>query len=94
MDHCLHGFPNVSQINSGSVSTLTIPSLAEYNGTVVVCEAFIRVNGTPVFEQNTSSNTHCHRRYAISNMDFTMLHCIYLYMYLQSNMYQPRQWNQ
>ena len=43
--------PNVSRSDSGSVSTLTIPSVLEYNGTVVVCEAIIRNGGSPVFKQ-------------------------------------------
>ena len=44
-------FTGVTQVNSGSVSTLTVPSISEYNGTVVVCEALIRDGGSPVFEQ-------------------------------------------
>ena len=45
-------FPDVSQINSGSVSTLTILSVQENNGTEIVCRAFIfRSDGSTVFEQ-------------------------------------------
>ena len=44
-------FPNVTRMDSGGVSTLTVPSVPEYNGTEVVCEALIRNGGTPVFEQ-------------------------------------------
>ena len=44
-------FSDVTRIDSGGVSTLIIPSVPEYNGTEVVCEAFIRSGESPVFEQ-------------------------------------------
>ena len=45
-------FPNVTQNNNGNVGTLTIPSVSEYNGTEVVCRAFIFMSdGSTVVEQ-------------------------------------------
>ena len=45
-------FPDATQIDSGNVSTLTIPSVLEHNGTEVVCRAFIFMSdGPPVVEQ-------------------------------------------
>ena len=41
-------------MDSGSVSTLTIPSVPlEYNEFEIVCQAFIMSGGTPVFEQTS-----------------------------------------